>query len=158
MSKHSYLLLALALSVQSGCQRERTLEFVEFPRSTDVQPIGEPPIETSFVAVLADPVAFDGKHVRIQGVINLEFEGDQVCLDRGSLQYLATKNCLWVSLAPGEIADSYQEIAKWNGHYALLEGDISSDHHGHMGLFRAAITKVSRILLVKPPGRVLPPE
>ncbi|HEX3131190.1 MAG TPA: hypothetical protein VH394_27895 [Thermoanaerobaculia bacterium] len=150
-------LLALTLAV-SGCRGEKPpmLEFVQFPPQVNEEAsnIQVPPAE-SLVAILARPEDFDGKRLSVQGVINLELEGDQLCLDRGSLQYLATKNCLYVRLSK-KLSASYREIAAWNGHYAWLEGEIVASDHGHMGLFRAAIAKVDRIVIIKPPGRELP--
>lgn len=155
MKESALLLVMLAVA---GCRREEppTLSFVEFPPDVKEGSTVEAPPAESLVAILARPEDFDGRRLRVQGVLNLELEGDQLCLDRGSLEYLATKNCLYVRLAKGPIAGFYDEIAKWNGHYALLEGEIEADEHGHMGLFRATIANVDRIVFIKPPGRRLP--
>jgi hypothetical protein len=147
--------LSVAFLLAFSCDRPPELSVVEYPSPTEARAWEQDAAAelVSLVSVLADPAKYDGQRIGIQGVLNLEFEGDQVCLDRGSLQYLVTKNCLWVRLAEGSTAEAYEDIARWNGHYAFLEGEIRSSDQGHFGLFAAAIVEVTRVVVVEPPGR-----
>jgi len=165
MKTVSVLLLAFVCVGLVSCTRPSdqpgspvALKYTEFPDVMDQEdmPRSEEPRHVSLIAILADPSRFHGTFVRVQGVINLELEGDQVCLDRGSLQYYVTKNCLALSLAPGEIANSYKEIAQWNGHYAVLEGEVSASDPGRFSHYSGSLVDVSRIVFITP-GRQLQP-
>ena len=139
------LLLAVTLL---GCADSppQPLDFVEFGTATD-KPGGPVELE-SMVAILARPEDFEGRRVRVQGVLHLELEGDQLCLDKDSVRHIVPKNCIWVGLDP-RLQKSCKEISQWNGWYALLEGEISAKDHGHMGLFQASVRDVSHILVIR---------
>jgi hypothetical protein len=141
----SFVCLLLLALTPLGCDRRpQQLEFVEFGT-----PSSDERIELeSMVAILARPEDFGGKRVKVQGVFNLEFEGDQLCLDRDSLRHFVLKNCLRVRLNPG-LEESYEAISRWNGWYAMLEGEISAEDRGHFGMFRASVVDVSHILIVR---------
>lgn len=151
-------LVGLGLLVVIACGDAQGLKFVEFPTALEELegPAGETHPQESLLAVLADPDEFDGKLVSVYGALHLELEGDMLCLNRESIRFLAAQNCLWVRLAEGSVADSYDEIARWNGHYALVAGKINASDRGHFGLFRASIVEVSRIVVLASPGRDVP--
>jgi hypothetical protein len=132
--------LWLAMAVAS-CSRPPELEFVEFGASLG------PAELTSMVAVLANPQQFHGKRLRLQGALNIQLEGDQLCLDRGSLQGLATMNCLRLGLADALSRDQ-REIARWNGDYAVVEGVLSAASDPTL-LYRGRLRDVTHILVIK---------
>ena len=110
---------------------------VNFSRATSEQEhrqIADSTERVALAALLANPGNYAGKNVEVAGVLNLELEGDQLCLDPGSLQYLATRNCLRLGLDEASLEKSRREIALWNGYYARIAGTFSpprdSDHYG----------------------------
>jgi len=77
------------------------------------------------VSVLADPVAFDSRQIRVQAVLHLEFEGDRICLDRDSALDFVPRNCVRFSLSD-EIAGHYSDIQQFNGQYVMVTGTLHS--------------------------------
>lgn len=98
------------------------------------------PIDVTMTQLLATPERYDGKLVRVQGVGNLEFEGDALYLSEQDWKY-CTDAAVWISLGDDI---SYEEAQKYNGKYVLVEGVFDQADKGHMGLFHGAIRDVSR--------------
>ena len=138
-SKRVIIASVAVAGMLAACQSRRPLEFVEFGQSTPEITL------TPIAAVLADPARFSGRRIRLQGVLHIEFESNQVCLDRPSLEFFATGNCLRLSLA-SQLADEEGQIARWNGSYATLEGVLETtttrDH------FPARLAEVSSVLVI----------
>jgi len=102
----------------------------------------EMPQDVSMVQLLATPEKFDGTVVRVFGFLRLEFEGDALYFHREDDVQGLTRNGIWV-----DRTDAMEHDAnKLNSHYVLIEGVFDAEDHGHMGLFRGAIKKITRII------------
>ncbi|HEX5717123.1 MAG TPA: hypothetical protein VF179_13245 [Thermoanaerobaculia bacterium] len=111
---------ALATSLLLGACGDggpQQIEFVEFGQPQDDTE------RTSLVAVLADPSRFNGQRIRVQGVLHIEFEANQLCLDRASVESFVPTNCLRLGLGQQLVARE-RELAQWNGRYATLVGTV----------------------------------
>lgn len=97
----------------------------------------EMPVDVGMVRLLACPEKFDGKVVRVVGFLAWEFEADSLYLHREDLEN-GTGNVLWIHRP--EKADE-----KLSGHYVQVIGTFDAKDTGHMGLYPAAITKVTKI-------------
>jgi hypothetical protein len=89
------------------------------------------PMDVSLIQLIANPKEYDGKSVRVSGVVNFEFEGDAIYLHRDDIRYSLTRNGLWLD-AVG------MHKAKYNGKYVLVEGTFNASSKGHMASGAAA--------------------
>ena len=93
---------------------------------------------TSLLQVLADPQRWHGKHVRVAGFFNFEFEHDALYLtSEDSRNHLF--NGLWINVP--ELLMGSDRRDPWRG-YAVVEGIVNAQRHGHLGLWPASIDSV----------------
>jgi hypothetical protein len=97
-------------------------------------------LHVSIVRLIASPDSFEGKIVRIEGYLHLQFEGQAIYLHKQDYDRALTKNGLWVD-APVEML---RQMAKMNDRYVLIDGVFSSKDEGHMGLWSGAVTNITR--------------
>ena len=101
------------------------------------------PTAVGMVQLLAQPEKYDGKFIRVEGFLRLEFEGNALYLHREDYTIGLTKNGVWVDMSESP------ERLKLNMHYVLIEGVFNAKDHGHLGLWSGSIEKISRASLVK---------
>jgi hypothetical protein len=101
--------------------------------------------DQSIVNLIATPERFDGKTVQVIGAIQIEFEGNMVCLHREDLDKSLLKNCLWVEPDYEALGTTPQELAKRNGQYVILSGTFSKEVTGHMDCCSGAILNIDRL-------------
>jgi len=97
--------------------------------------------EVSLIRLIANPEKYDGKHIKVIGFLNLEFEGDAIYLHKEDYQASISKNGLWVDISRGDFA----KYNKCNKKYVILEGVFDAEDTGHMGLFGGAIKNITRV-------------
>ena len=98
--------------------------------------------DISLVALLANPAAFDGKAVRVEGFVTLEFEGSAIYLDREAYAAGLRRNAVWVD-GPGSSAREARHSPA--PRYAAVDGVFHADAHGHMGAFSGELSEVGVI-------------
>ena len=92
----------------------------------------------SLVQLIASPEKFDGKSVIIEGVINLEFEGNAVYMTKEHWKHSGYSFGIWL-----EADDKLARGWRWaNGLYCVLKGTFKADDRGHMGLWMGSLTDV----------------
>jgi hypothetical protein len=96
----------------------------------------------SMIAIIANPERFDGKRVRVDGFLILEFEGNALYLDKDAHEGGLTKNAVWID-APAWADTRAQK--RLTGRYAHVEGTFNPRHHGHLGLWSGALEDVHLI-------------
>ena len=99
------------------------------------------PTDVSLIQLIANPKEYDGKLVRVGGVVNFEFEGDAIYLHKDDIRYCLTKNGLWLD------TQSMQK-KKLNGKYVSVEGIFNATSKGHMGLWSGTLQRISRMGLL----------
>jgi len=105
--------------------------------------------ELSIINLIATPQAFDNNKIRIFGVVNLEFEGNKICLDKASYEHWISKNCLWIDLNYKKLKTDFEHLKSYNGKYVLLEGTFKQNRYGHMGANSGSVLNVTRYQLVE---------
>jgi hypothetical protein len=136
--------MALLLVGMAGCRPSTSAVTKQEPSwgegvpSALLAPTSGEPDDVSLLQLIANPVAFDGKRVRVIGFAHIEFEGQDLFLHREDFEHMLLKNALWldVPLRP--------EVTKFNGRYMIVEGTFSARSKGHLGNNSGAIIDVSR--------------
>jgi hypothetical protein len=101
---------------------------------------GQDPTGISLIQLISKPDRYDGKVVRLEGFLRLEFEGNALYLHQEDDDHMLTKNAIWVDAS----ADMIKRRNDLNKKYVLLEGTFDAKDHGHMGLFSGSLHKVKR--------------
>jgi hypothetical protein len=130
------VLIISALAVVTAC------------RSTSATAFGqqESPIDrVSLAAVIADPKAFEGHHLRVHGFLHLEFEDNSLYLSEAERDARDEKRALWIVLNPAYLQTSRDTLWCLSDHPVVVEGIVKADHHGHMGMWPAELTRVTYI-------------
>lgn len=110
---------------------KKALENAEPHRPEDLPDI-------SLIKLLANPELYDQQVVRVQGFLELEFEGTALYLHREDWEHMLTRKALWLDV-PHEIWERKYEFTE---RYVQVAGVFRSDCRGHMDLFGGAITRI----------------
>jgi len=94
----------------------------------------------SLIQLISNPDKYDGKVVRLEGFLRIEFEGNALYLHQEDDDHMLTKNAIWVDVNP----DIMKRRTTLNKKYVFLEGTFYAKDHGHMGLFSGSLHKVKR--------------
>jgi len=97
--------------------------------------------DISLIRLLANPDLYNQQVVRVQGFLELEFEGTALYLHREDCEQMLTRNALWLDV-PSEIWERKYELTE---RYVQVTGVFRSELHGHMDLFGGAITRIQDI-------------
>ncbi len=119
----------------------------------DVGAISQQAEDVSLIRLIADPMHWHGKSIRVMGVLCLEFEGNGLYLSKDDYKNGVTKNAIWINLDwevlglkendPKSI-EQVKVLKGLIGKYVFLEGTFDGKLFGHMGLFSGEI-HVTRI-------------
>jgi hypothetical protein len=103
----------------------------------------EDPLEiaVSLIQLTANPTAFDGKGVLVQGYVTLEFENQAIWLSELDAKHVITRNSLWLDVDN----PVYANRAKIHNRYGLVVGTFNARRRGHLGLFAGAIENITRL-------------
>ena len=99
----------------------------------------------SLLTLIANPEAYDGKHIRVVGVVNVGFECDALYVSSEDYKVGITKNAVYLEFAQMTIDAPYDELKKLSGKHVVIEGVFDSKENGHMGLYSGTISDISRI-------------
>ena len=95
----------------------------------------------SIINLISTPQNYEGKKVRIVGIVKIEFEGNAIYLTPSDLKNLNYKNGLWLTLKNDQVAG----FKKFSGKIVLVEGVFSAKKKGHLRLWSGSISEISRI-------------
>ena len=98
------------------------------------------PLDVSLIQLISSPDKFDGKLVRVEGFLRLEFEGEALYLHQEDDEQMLTKNAIWIDASP----DMMKKRDSVNKKYVLLEGTFDAKNHGHMALFSGSLHAITR--------------
>lgn len=107
-----------------------------------------PPLSVTLAELLANPHQYHLKKVSVIGIVNIEFEGNALFLDRQSWQHKIYLNSLWLTLS-----DRNNLLPRASGQHLLIEGIFDINAKGHLGLWPGGITNVTRCKRVNSPER-----
>lgn len=91
------------------------------------------------VRLLAAPERYDGRRVRVEGFLTLEFEDAGLHPDRVSYEGGLRKNAIWVDRPDWLTRNDEQKL---NRRYAQVAGVFDADGQGHLGLYAGTLTEV----------------
>src|SRR2546428_7312744 len=107
------------------------------------------PDDVSLVQLIANPKDYDGKFVRLIGFVNLQFEGNVICLHEEDCIRGLTANCLWLDVSD----EVLRRRTDYHRKYVLIEGTFNATNNGHLGAYHGAIEKISRWYIWSEPRR-----
>jgi hypothetical protein len=93
--------------------------------------------DVSLYELIASPLTFHGKHVRVIGFAHLEFEGNGLYAHREDWERGISRNGLWLNAPIG--SDSLSD------HYVLAEGRFEATMRGHMGMWSGTLDSVTHL-------------
>lgn len=99
----------------------------------------------SLITLLARPEAFDGQRIRVIGYVHFQFESNGLYVSQDSYEHAITQNGLWIDPPPGFESDSAPARRQPNDRYVIVEGTLSAQDLGHLGMWSGAIQHVTRL-------------
>jgi hypothetical protein len=108
------------------------------------------PIHVSLIQLIADPAAYDGKLVRVEGYLHDKFEDSALYLSKEQADFLIGYNAVWVNYVDknlslqGGIKNPQRQY--FDCRNVLLEGIFDKKGHGHRGMFSGELKAVNRVL------------
>jgi hypothetical protein len=93
------------------------------------------------VGVLARPTDYDGRLIRVVGVIRVEFEGNSLYLTKEHYLNRIHDNAIWVSLDRSQMS----QMNGLSGRYASVEGIFNSKVKGHFGGYQGSLEKINLV-------------
>jgi hypothetical protein len=107
--------------------------------------------ETSIVAVLANPQAFEGKVVDVAGFLAYEpqQESSSLCLSREAYDMGLLINCLYIEPDWAALGISEDDVSKVNFQYVSVQGVVEPASRGHFSMNAAGLTSVRFIFLLE---------
>jgi hypothetical protein len=104
-------------------------------------PANQDAMHVSIIRLIATPKEFEGKIVRVEGFMHLQFEGNAIYFHKEDFERTLTKNGLWLDTSGA----MRHELQKLNDRYVLIEGVFSSKGQGHMGLWSGEVSDITRV-------------
>ena len=101
------------------------------------------PLFISIIQLIANPDAFDGKHVVVSGYVCIEHEGTCVYLHREDSEQALIKNGLWLQV--NDVAATGTKEAEVNKHYAMVAGRFNAKNQGHLRLCSGSLEQITRM-------------
>lgn len=92
----------------------------------------------SVYELIANPVEYHGKRVRVFGFAHFEFEGNGLYAHREDYEHQLNRNGLWLEQPLGT-PDSVQDK------YVLVEGTFNARMRGHFGMWSGSLLDVTRL-------------
>lgn len=112
-------------------------EHVAGPRLHAAEPEG-----LSLVQLIARPLDYQGKIVKVVGFCWFEHEGNGLYLHEEDFRHGLTRNALWIDLGWPE-PDEYRKL---RGRYVLVEGVFDAERKGHGNLFSGTLGDIRRLV------------
>lgn len=97
----------------------------------------------SLIQLIANPLRYSGKKVRVIGYVTFQFEGEGLFLHKEDLENGISENAIRIAIPA---AMSQDERAAADRRYVICEGTFVALSHGHNDLFaNGALTKITRL-------------
>jgi hypothetical protein len=100
------------------------------------------PTDVSLINLIATPEKYQGKIVRVEGYLDIEFEGNAIYIHKEDYEHSLLKNAIWIDFSRDEMT---KYTKAFNEKYVIIEGVFDMNNNGHMGLFSGTIGKISRL-------------
>ncbi len=129
------------LSSSESAVREQVVLTLESVQNFE-QKVNPHAQSVSIIELLANPLKYDRKRVRVIGFLRLEFEGNALYLHRDDFENAIYKNALWVD-RPKDLSN--KQMVEVDQKYIICEGTFNAPEHGHMGMFSGSLTDITRL-------------
>lgn len=97
----------------------------------------------SLIQLIANPLRYSGKKVRVIGYVTFQFEGEGLFLHKEDLDNGISENAIRIAIPA---AMSQDERAAVNRRYVICEGTFIALSHGHDDIFaNGTLTKITRL-------------
>lgn len=103
-----------------------------------------PHLDVSMTALLTQPEKYHLQKVRIEGVGNIEFEGNSVYLNKEAWKYRLDNSRLSLDIDFPNAVVTLARARQLNGDYVVIEGIFDMDWRWHGGLRSGGITHITR--------------
>ena len=97
----------------------------------------------SLVALLARPSDFNGRKVRVEGILSLEFEGQALFLDDSAYRNGLRTNAVWLDTTGTSLDRVFRRHMQ--GRAAVVEGRFDPAMRGHMGDYSGGLGQITFI-------------
>lgn len=98
-------------------------------------------------ALIGNPKEYDGKKVRLVGVLKYDINNSAIYVSSESLNMGITKNALWCSINPYTLKTNYVKLKELDGKFVMIEGVFNGLHTGHIDKYSGAVESISKIQL-----------
>lgn len=98
----------------------------------------------SMTALLAQPEKYHLQKVIVEGVGNIEFEGNVLYLNKDSWENSVSEDSLWLDIDFPNPVVTLARARQLNGDYVLIAGTFDMDIRGHLGIVHGGITDITR--------------
>lgn len=105
--------------------------------------------DVSLINLISTPKDFNKKHIRLEGILEYEFEGHGIYLTRDDYDYGITKNAVWLDIDDEMYSLRNDELNEMKGEYVIVEGVFNSNENGHFDMYSGSIENVTRLELWK---------
>ncbi|WP_164850007.1 hypothetical protein [Mucilaginibacter limnophilus] len=139
--KTVYFIILISSLLIASCKQSATSR-KEQADTIDNKTTGYPE-DLSIINLIANPEKYDGKSIRVNGYLHLEFEGNMLYLHKVDYEKSLSKNALWMDFSKKSLMALDKE--KCNDKYVLVEGVFNSNNTGHMGMNTGSIEKITRL-------------
>ena len=131
-------ILLLALLCTSG--RKASAQLPAYASGDPADFAGE---HVSLIQLIASPLKYSGKKVRLIGYITFQFEGEGIFLHREDLDNGISSNAIRIVI-PGGISQTQR--AEIDRTYVICDGTFVALKHGHNDIFaNGTLIKITRI-------------
>jgi len=103
--------------------------------SAEAQPVQTERLPVSLAELIAAPERYHGRHIRTEGYITLQFEGNVVCMGIDRSQ---SSTCLWLDV------EGLKDPGFRRGR-GLVEGTFDGENLGHFGAASGAIEQITAL-------------
>ncbi len=97
-------------------------------------------VDATLLQILANPVKYHYKVVRVTGYLHLQPYDDALYLHEEDYRHALFGNSIWVDATD----DMRNHAKKLSGHYVVMEGFFDAERRGPMGVYTGTIRKIIR--------------
>jgi len=90
-------------------------------------------------------VAYQGKLVRVNGVIRLEHEGTALYFVKEHAERSLSESSIWLALSRAQLQELKSKKIR-TGDYVQVEGVFEDKPGGHFGLYPASINEINLVM------------
>jgi len=101
-------------------------------------------INVSIINLIANPDKYDGKVVRVQGIGNIEFEGNALYLSTEDYEVMNGMNAIGLVPDYGQLNATEADLTALNGQPVLIEGVFEKNTEEYEYFFSGTINNVHR--------------